>query len=275
MKRSILFIIILITGTTLQSLAQGNLLITPMRIVFDGAKQNQVLNLVNTGTDTATYSISLVQFNMKEDGTFVKIENPDEFQMSAKPYLRIYPLQITLAPGEPQVIMIQCRRKADMLAGEYRSHLYFRAEKNNTPLGFKKTVQDTTQLSIQLTPVYGLCIPIIIRTSDANVSTTLSDLKLESPQESPQYLKLTINRSGNISTYGDIIVDYIPAQGKQIEISKIRGVGVYTDIFKRNIVLKLNSTSGVPLSKDKLMVHYITNDDTKKPVVYADGQLDL
>ncbi|HEY5591418.1 MAG TPA: hypothetical protein VIK55_10410, partial [Paludibacter sp.] len=101
MKRSILFIIILITGTTLQSLAQGNLLITPMRIVFDGAKQNQVLNLVNTGNDTATYSISLVQFNMKEDGTFVKIENPDEFQMSAKPYLRIYPLQITLAPGEP------------------------------------------------------------------------------------------------------------------------------------------------------------------------------
>jgi hypothetical protein len=275
MKRKLTLAIILFLSSSLQSLAQGNLLITPMRIVFDGAKQNQLLNLVNTGTDTATYSISLVQFNMKEDGTFTKIGNPDEFPQSAKPFLRIYPLQITLAPGEPQVIMIQCRRKADMSAGEYRSHLYFRAEKKIVPLGLKKPVTDTTQLSIQLTPVFGLCIPIIIRTTDANVMTTLSGFKLESAPESPQYLKFTINRTGNISTYGDIIVDYIPAQGKQVEISKIRGVGVYTDIIKRNIVLKLNTTPGVLLGKGKLMVRYITNDDTKKSVIYADGELDI
>lgn len=275
MKRTFLFYILLLSCFTLNTFAQGNLLITPMRVVFDESKQNQEFSLVNLGTDTAIYSISLVQFNMMEDGTFVKNEKPDEVQMSAKPYLRIYPLEITLAPGEPQVVMVQCRRKAGMSSGEYRSHLYFRAVKNNSPLGLKKSDTVSSKLSIQLTPVYGLCIPVIIRTSDVNVITTLSDIKLDSPSDSTQYLKLTINRTGNISTYGDIIVDFYPVKGKQVQISKIRGIGVYTDIVKRNMVLKLNPPSATPLGKGKLKVRYITNDETNKQVVYAAGELDI
>jgi hypothetical protein len=275
MKRIVLFTLILISGFNLKILAQSNLLVTPKRVIFDGAKQNQELNLVNIGKDTATFSISIIQYNMKEDGSFVKIENADKMQMSAEPFLRIFPRQVTLAPGEPQVIMLQCKRRADMLAGEYHSHLYFRAEKSSTPLNLKNPNQDTTQLSIQLTPLYGLCIPIIIRSGETNVIATLSDLKLESLKESSQYLQLTINRSGNFSTYGDIIVDYFPVQGKQYQIGLLKGVGVYTDINKRNIVIKLDSPTSTIFKKGKLKVRYITNDGAKKPIVYAVGELDV
>jgi len=137
MKRKILMMLITLLVLNFQSIAQGDLLITPTRVVFEGNKQKETLNLVNTGKDTSTYSISFLQYNMKEDGSFVIIEKPDSGQLFADPYLRIFPRQVTLAPGEPQVIMLQCRRKADMLAGEYRSHLYFRAEKNYKPLGAK------------------------------------------------------------------------------------------------------------------------------------------
>ena len=275
MKKIVFLTLILIPAFSINVLAQCNLLITPMRVVFDGAKQNQELSLVNIGKDTATFSISLMQYNMNEDGNLVKIERIEEMQRSAVPYLRIFPRQVTLAPGEPQVIMLQFRRSADMSANEYHSHLYFRAEKNNDPLGFKKPDQDTTQLSIQLTPLYGLCIPIIIRTNEAKVSTTLTNLKLESQEESSHYLKLTINRAGNVSTYGDIIVDYIPLQGKEVQIAAIRGVGVYTDITKRNITIKLNNPTSTTLTKGKLKIRYITNEENKKPVVYAVGELDV
>jgi len=275
MKRLILFTLILSTAFSYQSIAQSNLLITPMRIVFDGAKQNQELNLVNIGNDTATFSISIIQYNMKEDGSYVKIEHTDAMPMSAEPFLRIFPRQVTLAPGEPQVIMLQCKRRADMTAGEYHSHLYFKAEKSNNPIAEKKSEKGSTQLSIQLTPLYGLCIPVIIRSNEVNVSATLSNLKLDGSKESSQYLQLTINRSGNISTYGDIIVDYIPVQGKQVQIGKIRGIGVYTDINKRNIVIQLNTPTNTTLGKGKLKVRYITNDENKKPVVYAVGELDV
>ena len=136
MRRTV-FVLVLITVCNIRSNAQGNLLITPMRVVFEGNKQNEEFNLVNTGTDTTTFSISFLQFSMNEDGTLVKSENPETMQMSASPYLRIYPSRVMLAPGEPQTIRLQYRRKPAMLSGEYRSHLYFRAEKENRPIGSK------------------------------------------------------------------------------------------------------------------------------------------
>jgi hypothetical protein len=259
-------------GVCLPSLAQGDLLITPTRVVFDGNKQKETLDLVNMGKDTATYSISFVQKNMKEDGSFVGIEKPDSGQMFADPYLRVFPRKVTLAPGEPQTIMLQCRRKPDMLPGEYRSHLYFRSEKEYKPLGDKNKT-DTTLLSVQLIPVFGITIPVIIRSGINHVNASLSDLNF-SNKPGNSNLKLTINRTGNISIYGDIIINYLPAQGKSIEIGIVRGVGVYTNINKRIITVKLNDAADSPLAKGKLKVRYISNGDAK-PATYAEEELEI
>ncbi len=275
MRKTILIIVIVSAGACCFHVkAQGDLLITPNRVVFEGNKQKETIDLVNMGKDTATFSISFVQKNMKEDGSFVTVEGTDTTQMFADPYLRIFPRRVTLAPGEPQTIMLQCRRKADMLPGEYRSHLYFRSEKDYKPLGVKSPASDSTILSVQLIPVYGITIPVILRCGPVNVSAALSDLKLETEASNSQNLKLTINRAGNISIYGDIIIDYIPLQGKAYEIGSIKGVGVYTSINKRNISVKLNNTSGKTFTNGDLKVRYISNGDTK-PLVYTVGEMEI
>jgi hypothetical protein len=273
MQRKLSAMLIFLMCLTFQSQAQGDLLITPKRVVFEGNKLRETLNLANMGKDTATYSISFIQYDMKEDGSFVTVEKSGSGQMFADPYLRVFPRRVTLAPGEPQVIMLQYRRVANMPAGEYRSHLYFRAEKNIGPLTFKSS-GDSTQLSVQLIPIYGLSIPIIIRSGIVNVSSSLSDLKLDTQQGSLQYLMLTINRTGNISVYGNILIEYSPVQGKPYEIGEINGVGVYTNIEKRKIAIKLNNSSGQPLTNGKLKVKFVSNEETKR-VIYAEGELVL
>jgi hypothetical protein len=273
MQRKLSVMLIFLMGLAFQSKAQGDLLITPKRVVFEGNKLRESLNLANMGKDTTTYSISFLQYDMKEDGSFVTVEKSDSGQMFADPYLRVFPRRVTLAPGEPQVIMLQYRRIANMPPGEYRSHLYFRAEKNIGPLSLKSS-GDSTQLSVQLIPVYGLSIPIIIRSGLVNVSSTLSDLKLETQQGSVEYLNLTINRTGNISVYGNIIIEYSPVQGTPYEIGEIRGVGVYTNIEKRKIAIKLNNTPGQSLTNGKLKVQYVSNEETKR-VTYAEAEMVL
>jgi hypothetical protein len=275
MKRILLIMLISILGVSFQAMAQGDLLITPNRVVFEGNKQKEELNLLNMGKDTTTYSISFVQKNMKEDGSFVNIEKPDSGQLFADPFLRIFPRKVTLAPREPQVIMLQFRRKADMVAGEYRSHLYFRSEKNYNPLGIKSSGNDTALLSVQLIPIFGMTIPIIIRTGKVNVSASLSDLKLITRHDTIKTLKISINRSGNISTYGNIKIDYFPIHGKPYQVGTVTGVAVYTNLNKRNIVVNLKVPSGNNLTEGKLKVSYITNDETKKPVIYAETELIL
>jgi len=267
-------ILIFIIGLNLQSFTQGNLLITPKRVVFDGNNQKAELNLMNTGTDSATYSISFRQYNMTEIGKLMLIEKPDSAQMPAEPYLRIFPRQVTLAPGEGQVIMLQCRRNSGMKTGEYRSHLWFRDEKNYEASGNEKPSLDTNQLSVSVTAIFGITIPIIIRSGEINGSSYLSDLKLEIQKDTISFLKLSINRTGNISLYGNLYVEFIPTHGKPFEIGRLNSIGVYTNISKRIISIKLNNVPGIDLKTGKLKVRFTSPDDSKY-VVYAEEELSI
>lgn len=92
--RSFIVVLSTLTGILILSAtglyAQGNLLITPRRVVFDGSKRSIDLNLANSGQDTATYAISLVQIRMKEDGNFETITQPDPGQRFADKYIRFF-----------------------------------------------------------------------------------------------------------------------------------------------------------------------------------------
>ena len=105
--------------------AQGNLLITPRRVVFDGTKRVQELNLANTGQDTAKYNVSIIQYRMKEDGAFEEITVPDPGQNFADKNIRFFPRTVTLAPNEAQVVKMQVTKMDQLAPGEYRSHVYF------------------------------------------------------------------------------------------------------------------------------------------------------
>jgi hypothetical protein len=274
MNRILLIILIPLLGFIAQAYGQGNLLITPMRVLFDGNKQQAELNLMNTGTDTAIYSISFRHYNMTEQGRLQLIEKPDTSQMLADPYLRIFPRQVTLAPGEPQVIMLQFRRKENMTPGEYRTHLWFRSEKDYLALGKQKLESDSNQLSVTVIPVFGITIPVIIRTGNTNVNITMSDLKLVKQQDSIQSLELILNRSGNISTHGDIKIEYIPLQGKPFQVGSLVGVSVYTNLIKRNVVVKLRNLENTKLENGKLRVQYVGNGESKR-IVLAEAELNL
>lgn len=263
MKTLRFYLIIWMSGVILSSQGQGDLLITPTRVVFQGNKQKEELNLVNVGNDTAVFAVSFVQYNMKEDGSFVEIVQPDSGQMFADPFLRVYPRRVTLAPREPQVIQLQFRKKSGMTDGEYRSHLYFRADKETKPLGDISETRDTTTLSVQLIPVFGLSIPVIIRTGNVSVNVELDNLVLQYQNDSLPILNFSILRKGNISVYGDLKAEYLPEKGNPAEIGLIKGVGVYTSIPKRLISLRLQPFAGKSQKGGKIrLTYYETMENT-------------
>jgi P pilus assembly chaperone PapD len=78
---SVLIVLTLFSCTNLK--AQGNLMVFPRRLVFEGSKKSEDLTLVNTGKDTAKYVISIVELRMREDGSFDPITKPDSGQYFA------------------------------------------------------------------------------------------------------------------------------------------------------------------------------------------------
>lgn len=252
--------------------AQGDLLITPRRVVFEGNKQSQELTLANTGQDTARYNVSFVQYRMTESGAFEQIEVADSGQYFADKYLRFFPRSVTLAPNEAQVVRMQFRRMPDMQQGEYRSHVYFRAVPKETALG-EETLADSTAIGIRLIPIFGITIPIIIRVGDLDLSVDLADISVDTKSDTIPNLSVTFTRTGNKSVYGDMTVNWVSGN-ESIEVGVVRGIAVYTPNKLRRFNMQLRKPEGVDYSKGKLIIKYQAPSDLK-PEVYAEREIAL
>lgn len=246
------FCIFIFSGLT--NYAQGDLMIMPKRLVFDGSERSQEINLANTGKDTAVYAISFVNYVMTEAGDFKQVEEPVEGQRFATDFLRYFPRRVTLAPNESQTIRVQLTRTGNLEQGEYRSHMYFRAVEEQTALGAEEA-KETEGISINIKTVFGISIPIIIREGKSTTELSLSDLSLDRSGENPK-LSLVINRSGNMSVYGNLTVNHIAQNGTKTEIGQIKGISVYTPNEKRFFSFDLRNISNIDLSAGTLEVSY-------------------
>jgi P pilus assembly chaperone PapD len=267
-------VLVLILLLPLFAVAQGDLLVTPRRVVFEGNKQIEEITLANTGQDSAYYSISFLQYHMTEDGSFEEITEPKTGQKFADPVLRYFPRSIELAPGESQVVRMQLRRLPNMEEGEYRSHLYFRAVPDERPLGGEDMRTDTTSIGIRLTPIFGISIPVIVRIGDLSASLSISGLALEKTDDNRFTLKTELNREGTQSVYGDLTADYVLPGAEPVNVGLVRGIAVYTPNTLRRFSMPLNVPEGIDLSKGKLVVRFSSSNEAR-PEVFDEKELVL
>jgi hypothetical protein len=271
---SALVLIALALVSNLTAEAQGNLLITPRRVVFEGNKQSQELTLANTGADTAKYSVSFVQYRMNDEGGFEQIETPDPGQLFADKYLRFFPRTVTLPPNGSQVIRMQYRKGTDMQNAEYRSHVYFRAVPKETLLGDEETSKDSTTIGVKLVPIFGISIPVIIRNGELDLQLDLTHINIDLKSDTLPILSVTLERSGNKSVYGDLSVMWVPEAGNPIEVGIVRGLAVYTPNKQRIFKMQLRNLPGVDYTKGKLSIKFQAQSDAKAEV-YAEKDFPL
>ncbi len=273
-KKIWLLLVIVCLGSLNTALAQGDLMVYPTRLVFEGKQDRiQIINLNNTGRDSTTYNLSYIENRMREDGHLEILEEPEPGQMIASPYLRFYPRTITLAPGETQVVKIQLVRTNELEKGEYRSHLYFRPIVK--PEELKKRNEETGPsegISISLKPVYGVTIANIVRIDNPLSTTTISDPDLETTM-GHTFLSLQLNREGDASSYGDISVEYVSLSGERNKVAEKKGVAVYTPGNMRKDRVKLKNIEGVDFTTGKLHIRYITQGAHR--TVLAEKTLEL
>jgi hypothetical protein len=256
-----------------RSKAQGNLMLLPRRVIFEGSKRYEELSLANIGKDTARYVISLMHIRMKEDGGFEEISQPDSGERFADRFLRFFPHSVVLAPGESQVVKIQLTKMNELAPGEYRSHLYFRAIPDMPLIGEENPEKDSG-ISIRLIPVFGISIPVIIRIGTSNTQVRITDLSLKMADDTIPILDMTLHRTGNMSIYGDISVYYTSASGKTTPAGIASGIAVYTPNTARTFRITLDKKSDIDYHSGRLSVEYSTSDDIH-PVRIAGADLQL
>lgn len=225
----------LVAGLTLPgapALAQGDLLVAPTRVILDGRRGTEVI-LSNIGSEEATYRVELELRRMTPEGGLLDIEPEDatEFERAALEMIRYAPRRITLPPGQPQAVRLSARPGADLPDGEYRVHMAFRAIPR--PVKLTEAEEQERGLKLKLVPIYGVTIPIIVRHGRLEAKAALEQPQIARTGEHSE-IKLTINRAGQASTYGDL---QILRQGSGEVLYAARGLAVYAEVASRQFSL--------------------------------------
>ncbi len=224
--------------------AAGDLLVAPTRIVLDGARGSEII-LSNTGNEVATYRISLELRRMKPNGWLEDIVQTDAnaIEKVALETIRFAPKRVTLQPDQPQSIRIglQDPVSGPLPDGEYRAHLLFRAIPK-TP-DATVTAQKSEGVSIQLIPIYGVTIPVIVRKGKLTATAALANVKMAQNKEGPA-LEFDMSRKGTKSVFGEI---YVTKPGSPEPVIFVRGIAVYPELDKRQVSIQVDAATAAKL----------------------------
>ncbi len=256
--------------------AQGSLMVNPKRIMLDDKKRSDVLTLYNNGDDTSSYSISFKHYEMKPDGSFKDVDTAKTAVLFCDSIVRYFPFEVTLAPHESQTVKIRFLKPKDLALGEYRSHLYFHPIERAKAL--EAQARDTAQktVTLELHAIFGLAVPIIVRNQTTPAKVSMDNLKL-SPLDTGGKVTLSaeIHRSGDESCYGSLLVKYKDKDGKETELSTVKGIAVYVPLLMRKVELRFAPPANMLTNGGSIKLEFQSLTDNPKETTLGSAELPL
>lgn len=273
------FLCVLIAGfsllTSFNASALGQLMVSPTRVVFEGNERTKQISLINNGSEAGRFRITFVRKDMNSSGKIEVIED-DRPGMYSDEMVRFSPRQVTLQPGQSQTVRLMLRKKSGTADGEYRSHMMFQSLPDSTSSDVNVlTSNKPGELSIQMIPIVGIAIPVIVRQGNLSANISLSDFEIEQSNtvKAQSVLSMKINRQGEKSAYGDFRVHFTPKGGSPVVVGQVNGVAVYTSTTSRTFKIKLQVPDDFKLSNGELHVTYLLPGEDKKGGLIAESRL--
>jgi P pilus assembly chaperone PapD len=265
-----------------------NINITPRRVLLNPRKRSEALFVFNQGSSPITVDVTLVDNVMLPSGEIVPLEEARkrggtamvlaDRVSSAREGMIVAPSRLLLAPGKGRTVRLQAPPTSPAAAAETRTHLTITTV---PPPSAGLTAEEAAEaarrgeLSFNIQTIFGISIPVIVRSGAVASQVSLGPMELESEtgqgaERNPvPVLVIPINRSGNKSVYGNLEVR--AGKGKASEVIGLaRGLGVYPEIDQRIVRLSL---SRVPRPGEKLSVTYYDDEDASSEGTLASGEL--
>lgn len=246
--------------------------LNPKRVIFDRPGKSATISVASSGSSSGSFDVELVDRVMLPDGQIVPLAEaqgrPETARLkSAKAYLVATPRRIRIAPGGGQAIRVRAAPSADLVPGEYRSHLTVTGiPPADTGLTAEQAAgQGEGQLSFRINSVLAISIPVILRVGPVDIRAGIEKPVISFETVSPDgkaaavrtaMLNFDLVRVGVNSLYGDLEVR--GSKKGEAPIGLVRGIGVYPEIDRRQVKIALTR---IPAAGEAIEIQF-RDDDT-------------
>ncbi|KPF89766.1 hypothetical protein [Novosphingobium sp. AAP93] len=243
---------------TIGSPGGASINLTPRRVIFDNNKRTEAIYVFNQGSKAATVEVSLIDNVMLADGDIVPLSQlanhgsaaagAAEALRSAHDMILATPSRLLLEPGKGKTI----RLRASLPDGattpmEFRTHLTVTTlpDADTGLTADAAAATERGELSMRVQSVFGISIPLIVRSGDTSAAASVSDISIVhggtragGTAPNAAVLQFSLGRTGTSSIYGNIEVR--AGEGKNAEmIGFVRGISVYSELAARQVHVNL------------------------------------
>ena len=228
---------------------QADLLVSPLRVSFEGRDRQAVVTLINNSNSTNTYRVEWKMFRMGDDGKYKDIPEDDtsDFAMRARKMaelVRFSPRQVTIDPGGRQRVRLSLRRSEELQEGEYRAHLSF----SKLPEA-KEESADVEGIQFKLYVNLSFTIPVLYSHGDKNVEVEIESASFQPPSEENgqrHSLSVQLHRTGTHTSYGRLQAYWTPeGSSKEQKIGLINNVAIYSERDNRAMLMPLTTNAAI------------------------------
>ena len=138
-------------------------------------------------------------------------------------------------------------------------HLLFRAIPPAKPVA-PAAAEPVKGLHLQLVPIYGVTIPVIVRLGNLQASAAISNVRLEKSDGKP-VVDLDLSRTGTRSTFGEVRV---LKPGVKDPVAIQRAVAVYTELGLRHVSIPVDPDFKGDIAGPVTVQYVETYDDGKQ-----------
>ncbi|GHB63101.1 hypothetical protein GCM10008107_10250 [Psychrosphaera saromensis] len=213
--------------------AEAGVSFTNLRIFIDNKTNKQDFTLLNRGDTSENCQITLVDYNVAEDGSLTELVGNQQASNSAKPYVRLSPKRVNIKAQQSQKLKIIARGYRKAKSNELHSYLSIACKPIKKQL--TSTSGSNGQYAPAMEPRFISRIPIIIRKQQVPVVIDFSDISFTTEGENT-LLNFTLLKQGERSTYGKLKL--LDETGNQVAIKSSVSAYIQAKAIKHTLKFK-------------------------------------
>ncbi|MBU3016730.1 fimbria/pilus periplasmic chaperone [Paraglaciecola agarilytica] len=223
--RLLFFSIILFTCA--QHSANAELMVSPTRLVFNERDRAKELVLINSGNKQITYRLEWQEKKALVAGGYADIQKSEVVNFrTASQMMRFSPKQVSLKPGERQIIKLALRKPKGLKDDEYRSHLLLKAL---PPL---KQADSKAGMSITLNVQMSYSLPVSVRQGAFDSNAKFENYAFQYDQSTNiGGVSVRLSKSGKHASFGNILAYWAPNSDEPKKlIARVNAYSIYPEL---------------------------------------------